>query len=196
VREPEQHAFAQIVSFLGTFDIWLQQSIGWEFVASFIHASKVGSLEFLQKLNGIQKSVGQNGAGKLLLDWIHYYYKKYTVDGKNDRIWTQICSFRSIFLENINHCTSKTSLFFGTVEPDTSWDIITSVDLWEDGGSYDGYVLVKQEDVVDVMTSFMAACLVSIKRTQGRCFLHLMGSLCWASSFMSLHLCMRGALHI
>ncbi|PWZ38682.1 hypothetical protein Zm00014a_044437 [Zea mays] len=55
----------------------------------------------------------------------------------------------------------------GAVEPDTSWDIITSVDLWEDGGSYDGYVLVKQEDVVDVMTSFMAACLVSIKRTQG-----------------------------
>jgi len=76
--------------------------------------SKVGSLEFLQKLNGIQKSVGQNGA----------------------------------------------------VEPDTSWDIITSVDLWEDGGSDDGYVLVKQEDVVDGMTSFMAACLVSIKKTK------------------------------
>ncbi|PWZ44251.1 hypothetical protein Zm00014a_019685 [Zea mays] len=78
----------------------------------------------------------------------------------------QICSFRSIFLENINHCTSKTSLSFGTVEPDTSWDIITLVDLWEDGGSDDGYALVKQEDVVDGMTSFMAACLVSIKKTK------------------------------
>ncbi|KAL5667133.1 hypothetical protein ACJX0J_019354, partial [Zea mays] len=44
----------------------------------------------------------------------------------------------------------------------TSWDIITSVDLWEDGGSDDGYVLVKQEDVVDGMTSFMAACLVAL----------------------------------
>jgi len=30
--------------------------------------SKVGSLEFLQKLNGIQKSVDQNCAGKPLLD--------------------------------------------------------------------------------------------------------------------------------
>jgi hypothetical protein len=30
--------------------------------------SKVGSLEFLQKLNGIQKPVDQNGAGKPLLD--------------------------------------------------------------------------------------------------------------------------------
>ncbi|ONL97500.1 MADS box interactor-like [Zea mays] len=40
------------------------------------------------------------------------------------------------------------------------------VDLWEDGGSDDGYVLVKQEDVVDEMTSFMAACLVSIKKTK------------------------------
>jgi hypothetical protein len=74
--------------------------------------------------------------------------------------------FALFFLENTNHCTSKTSLFFGTVEPDTSWDIITSVDLWEDGGSDDGYVLVKQEDVVDGMTSFMAACLVSIKKTK------------------------------
>ncbi|KAL5653101.1 hypothetical protein ACJX0J_038559, partial [Zea mays] len=84
------------------------------FVASFKHESKVGSLEFLQKLSGIQKSVGQNGV----------------------------------------------------VEPDTSWDIITSVDLWKDGGSDDGYVLVKHEDVVDGMTSFMAACLVSIKKTK------------------------------
>jgi hypothetical protein len=59
----------------------------------------------------------------------------------------------------------KTSLFFGTVEPDTSWDIIKS-DLWEDGDSDDGYVLVKQEDVVDGITSFMAACLLSLKRTK------------------------------
>lgn len=60
----------------------------------------------------------------------------------------------------------KTSLFFGTVEPDASWDIIKSVDLWEDGDSDDGYVLVKQEDVVDGITSFMAAYLLSLKRTE------------------------------
>ncbi|CAD6224616.1 unnamed protein product [Miscanthus lutarioriparius] len=76
--------------------------------------SKVGSLEFLQKLNGIQKSVDQNGV----------------------------------------------------VESDTSWDIIKSVDLWEDGDLDDGYVLVKQEDVVDGITSFMAAYLLSLKGTK------------------------------
>ncbi|XP_066363004.1 uncharacterized protein [Miscanthus floridulus] len=75
--------------------------------------SKVGSLEFLQKLSGIQKSVDQNGAGKPL-----------------------------------------------------SWDIIKSVDLWEDGDLDDGYVLVKQVDVVDGITSFMAAYLLSLKGTK------------------------------
>ncbi|XP_066310346.1 uncharacterized protein [Miscanthus floridulus] len=76
--------------------------------------SKVGSLEFLQKLSGIQKSVDQNGA----------------------------------------------------VESDTSWDIIKSVDLWEDGDLDDGYVLVKQVDVADGITSFMAAYLLSLKGTK------------------------------
>ncbi|WVZ65230.1 hypothetical protein U9M48_014632 [Paspalum notatum var. saurae] len=76
--------------------------------------SKVESLEFLQKLDGVQKSVYQNGA----------------------------------------------------VEPDTSWDIIKSVDLWEDGDSDDGYVLVKQDDVVDGITSFMAAYLLSLEKTK------------------------------
>ncbi|KAJ1290008.1 hypothetical protein BS78_02G209000 [Paspalum vaginatum] len=76
--------------------------------------SKVESLEFLQKVDGIQKSVYQNGA----------------------------------------------------VEPDTSWDIIKSVDLWEDGDSDDGFVLVKQDDVVDGITSFMAAYLLSLKKTK------------------------------
>ncbi|OEL22946.1 hypothetical protein BAE44_0016037 [Dichanthelium oligosanthes] len=76
--------------------------------------SKVESLEFLQKLDGIQKSVYQDGA----------------------------------------------------VEPDISWDIIKTVDLWEDDDPDDGYVLVKQEDVVDGITSFMAAYLLSLKKTK------------------------------
>lgn len=57
-------------------------------------------------------------------------------------------------------------LFFGTVEPDSSWDIIKAVDLWEDGDPDDGYVLVKQEDVVDGITSYMAAYLLSLKKTK------------------------------
>ncbi|RCV12036.1 hypothetical protein SETIT_2G235800v2 [Setaria italica] len=76
--------------------------------------SKVESLEFLKKLDGIQKSVYQDG----------------------------------------------------TVEPDVSWDIIKAVDLWEDDDPDDGYVLVKQEDIVDGITSFMAAYLLSLKKTK------------------------------
>ncbi|CAN6167251.1 unnamed protein product [Urochloa humidicola] len=76
--------------------------------------SKVESLEFLKKLDGIQKSVYQDGA----------------------------------------------------VEPDMSWDIIKAVDLWEDDDPDGGYVLVKQDDVVDGITSFMAAYLLSLKKTK------------------------------
>ncbi|KAF8677795.1 hypothetical protein HU200_046464 [Digitaria exilis] len=70
--------------------------------------SKVESLDFLKKLNGVQKSVYQDGAATTV-------FKK------------------------------GSPLVFGTVEPDSSWDIIKAVDLWEDGDPDDGYVLVKQE---------------------------------------------------
>ncbi|KAG2635528.1 uncharacterized protein LOC120660935 isoform X1 [Panicum virgatum] len=54
----------------------------------------------------------------------------------------------------------------GAVEPDISWDIVKAVDLWEVDDLDDGYVLVKQEDVVDGITSFMAAYLLSLKKTK------------------------------
>ncbi|CAN6217981.1 unnamed protein product [Urochloa humidicola] len=76
--------------------------------------SKVESLEFLTKLDGIQKTVYQDGA----------------------------------------------------VEPDMSWDIIKAVDVWEDDDPDGGYVLVKQDDVVDGISSFMAAYLLSLKKTK------------------------------
>ncbi|CAL5073898.1 unnamed protein product [Urochloa decumbens] len=76
--------------------------------------SKVESLEFLKKLDGIHNSVYQDGA----------------------------------------------------VEPDISWDIINAVDLSEDDDPDGGFVLVKQEDVVDGITSFMAAYLLSLKKTK------------------------------
>jgi hypothetical protein len=43
---------------------------------------------------------------------------------------------------------------------------VKAVDLWEDDDPDDGYVLVKQEDVVDGITSFMAAYLLSLKKTK------------------------------
>lgn len=79
----------------------------------------------------------------------------------------------TIVFKKVLHSQLATTVFkkgsplvFGTVEPDSSWDIIKAVDLWEDGDPDDGYVLVKQEDVVDGITSYMAAYLLSLKKTK------------------------------
>ncbi|XP_062220489.1 uncharacterized protein LOC133919933 isoform X2 [Phragmites australis] len=53
-----------------------------------------------------------------------------------------------------------------------SWDIISATDIWDDKSmnvsddSEDGYVLVKQEDIVDGIACFMAAYLMSLKQTK------------------------------
>ncbi|KAF3786872.1 hypothetical protein EJ110_NYTH24242 [Nymphaea thermarum] len=52
------------------------------------------------------------------------------------------------------------------------WDVISETDLWgelvnEDNGSDgDGYVVVKQEDIVEGVACFMAAYLLSLKETR------------------------------
>ncbi|KAF8781124.1 hypothetical protein HU200_001101 [Digitaria exilis] len=112
--------------------------------------SKVESLDFLKKLNGVQKSVYQDGAGMSLLS----EHIKYT---ESHVLHSQLAT--TVFKKG-------SPLVFGTVEPDSSWDIIKAVDLWEDGDPDDGYVLVKQEDVVDGITSYMAAYLLSLKKTK------------------------------
>ncbi|KAJ1281322.1 hypothetical protein BS78_04G297400 [Paspalum vaginatum] len=82
--------------------------------------SRVQSPEFLEKLDTLQKSVYQHGAGDETL----------------------------------------------------SWDIISAADIWDDKSmnvsddSEDGYVLVKQEDIVDGIACFMAAYLLSLKQTK------------------------------
>lgn len=60
----------------------------------------------------------------------------------------------------------------GAVDETISWDIISAADIWDDKSmnvsddSEDGYVLVKQEDIVDGIASFMAAYLLSLKQTK------------------------------
>jgi hypothetical protein len=82
--------------------------------------SRVQSPEFLEKLDGIQKSVYQHGE----------------------------------------------------VDETISWDIVSVADNWDDKSmnisddSDDGYVLVKQEDIVDGIACFMAAYLLSLKQTK------------------------------
>ncbi|XP_009409441.2 uncharacterized protein LOC103991650 isoform X1 [Musa acuminata AAA Group] len=58
-------------------------------------------------------------------------------------------------------------------DDDSSWDVITAADLREDrpvdGGNdsdQDDYVLVRQEDIVDGIASFMAAYLLALKQTK------------------------------
>lgn len=58
------------------------------------------------------------------------------------------------------------------VDETVSWDIISAADIWDDKSmnvsddSEDGYVLVKQEDIVDGIACFMAAYLLSLKQTK------------------------------
>ena len=59
-------------------------------------------------------------------------------------------------------------LFFVMVEECSSWDVVSDVDLWESGDALDqeGYIVVKQEDIVDGIACFMAAYLLSLKETK------------------------------
>lgn len=53
------------------------------------------------------------------------------------------------------------------VEECSSWDLVSDVDLWEsDALDQEGYVVVKQEDIVDGIACFMAAYLLSLKETK------------------------------
>lgn len=71
------------------------------------------------------------------------------------------------FLEKIGGMNLSVS------QSDSAWDMINKADLWDvkQFGSdakedQDGYVLVNQEDIVEGITSFMAAYLLSLKETK------------------------------
>ncbi|KAF5181223.1 Ring finger protein [Thalictrum thalictroides] len=75
------------------------------------------------------------------------------------------------FLEKLG--SVHVSLQQNTSEEGSSWDMVNENDLW-DGGNVDGvleseedgYVLVKQEDIVEGIACFMAAYLLSLKETK------------------------------
>ncbi|KAG8059233.1 hypothetical protein GUJ93_ZPchr0002g24519 [Zizania palustris] len=75
------------------------------------------------------------------------------------------------FLEKLDNIQNSVHQH-GAVDETISWDIISATDLWDDKGmnisddSEDGYVLIKQEDIVDGIASFMAAYLLSLKQTK------------------------------
>uniref|UniRef100_A0A0D9YZ99 Uncharacterized protein n=1 Tax=Oryza glumipatula TaxID=40148 RepID=A0A0D9YZ99_9ORYZ len=77
------------------------------------------------------------------------------------------------FLEKLDNI-QKSVYQNGAVDETISWDIISAADIWDDidkgmnisDDSEDGYVLIKQEDIVDGIASFMAAYLLSLKQTK------------------------------
>ncbi|XP_062221788.1 uncharacterized protein LOC133921076 isoform X2 [Phragmites australis] len=74
------------------------------------------------------------------------------------------------FLEKLDNIHK--SVYQHGADETVSWDIISATDIWDDKSmnvsddSEDGYVLVKQEDIVDGIACFMAAYLLSLKETK------------------------------
>ncbi|GAU50974.1 hypothetical protein TSUD_244440 [Trifolium subterraneum] len=72
------------------------------------------------------------------------------------------------FLEKLE--CAQASVYQNTVEEGNSWDLISENDLWEGDDSEDeDYVLVRQDDIVDGIACFMAAYLLSLKKTKIAC---------------------------
>lgn len=68
-------------------------------------------------------------------------------------------------LESAQNSAQQTVL----AEEGSSWDMVSDSDLWE-GGNVDmdqeDYIVVREEDIVDGIASFMAAYLLSLKETK------------------------------
>jgi hypothetical protein len=82
---------------------------------------------------------------------------------RNPHLYTQ---------SNQTYQLNSSKIALVTVDETVSWDIISAADIWDDKSmnvsddSEDGYVLVKQEDIVDGIACFMAAYLLSLKQTK------------------------------
>ncbi|XP_038990129.1 uncharacterized protein LOC103722302 isoform X2 [Phoenix dactylifera] len=77
----------------------------------------------------------------------------------------------SDFLEKLG--SNDKSVPHNMSDENASWAMVSTTDLWEDkhiggddGSDPDGYVLVRQEDIVEGIACFTAACLLSLKQTK------------------------------
>ncbi|KAJ8747415.1 hypothetical protein K2173_012483 [Erythroxylum novogranatense] len=71
------------------------------------------------------------------------------------------------FLEKLE--CARISISKNTPEEVSSWEMVSENDLWEgenDNSDLEDYVLVRQEDIVEGIACFMAACLLSLKQTK------------------------------
>ncbi|KAJ3676947.1 hypothetical protein LUZ60_002671 [Juncus effusus] len=84
----------------------------------------------------------------------------YETDELCDRLKSRVESPE--FLEKLG------SIYQGNTDETASWAMINGTDIWDDKNfdESDGFVLVKQEDIVDGIACFMAAYLLSLKETK------------------------------
>ncbi|XP_072982126.1 uncharacterized protein [Typha latifolia] len=75
--------------------------------------------------------------------------------------------------QNYHALVHADSIAYGVADGFSSWNMISAADLGEDkdleGGKepdQDGYVLIREEDIVEGMASFMASYLLSLKQTK------------------------------
>lgn len=99
------------------------------------------------------------------------YRDRFSVASPGDREGDELCELKSRvecsdFLEKLE--CAKVSIPQNVSEEGSSWDLVCSNDLWEAEGAAndEDYVLVRQEDMVEDMTYFMTAYLLSLKQTK------------------------------
>ncbi|XP_022131799.1 uncharacterized protein LOC111004869 [Momordica charantia] len=129
------------------------------------------ALELLNNSNGVDENEGNDASG----------------DGdEDDQLGEadELCDLLKSkvecrdFLEKLED--AQASVPQNTSEECSSWDVVSDVDLWESGDALDqdGYVVVKQEDIVDGIACFMAAYLLSLKETKELSPNQLQNALC------------------
>ncbi|KAF9620731.1 hypothetical protein IFM89_014252 [Coptis chinensis] len=98
-------------------------------------------------------------------------------DGSADSETTELCHILKSRVESPDFLEKLGSVYVSIPqhipEEGSSWDMVNENDLWDGGNidglldsEQDGYVLVKQEDIVDGIACFMAAYLLSLKETK------------------------------
>ncbi|XP_023001930.1 uncharacterized protein LOC111495960 isoform X1 [Cucurbita maxima] len=137
------------------------------------------ALESLNDSNGLDESEGNDG-GEDEDDRLGEGSESVRGDREADELCDLLKSKVECrdFLEKLEDAQALVPQ--NTLEECSSWDVVSDVDLWESGDALDqdGYVVVKQEDIVDGIACFMAAYLLSLKETKELSPNQLQNALC------------------
>lgn len=124
----------------------------WHYLFVFVQLcdllkSRLECPDFLEKLECAQASVYQNTVGMQRIIFV---------------VVSNVFSFLFGFWD-----FNEIQLAWIVAEEGSSWDLVSENDLWEGVDSdEEDYVLVRQDDIVDGIACFMAAYLLSLKKTK------------------------------